>query len=252
MSACEWVPTTECLRRRGSKGDVVDCRVVECVEPPLSRVDRALPPRDSAHVAAKPGFIQCYGLFWDVDEVAWSGREFRLLGRRGRSLGASLRVCDFRNQVGIYVLYDDYGPYYVGLTRRQPLGNRIKQHLGDHHRGLWQRFSWFGFRQVRPLRHADGTQALAPPPKNLTTPTRETIGDVEALLIQALGTHKRGNRIEMRFGLAERWQQIVLKDRKTFLERVEPEAGRRVVPRESRAAFRAAVAGTSMPSIRGA
>src|SRR4051794_2446776 len=109
---------------------------------------------------AKPGFIQCYGLFWDVDEVVWSGRDFRILGRIG-SHGDSLRVCDFRNQVGLYVLYDDYGPYYVGLTRRQPLGNRIRTHLDDHHRGLWDRFSWFGFRGVRKVCCMDGTQALA-------------------------------------------------------------------------------------------
>jgi hypothetical protein len=201
-------------------------------------------------VAAKPGFIQCYGLFWDVDEVAWSGREFRLLGRRGSS-GANLRVADFRNQIGIYVLYDNYGPYYVGLTRRQPLGNRIKAHLADHHEGLWNRFSWFGFRGVRDFRHPDGRQALAAPQASLFTDTRETIADLEALLIQALGTHKRGNRQEMRFGIAERWEQIVLGDHEEFLQRLERRPQmiprRRIVPFESRAAFRAAVAGTKMP-----
>ena len=161
------------------------------------------------------GFIQCYGLFWDVDEVTWSGRDFRLLGRRG-SAGEALRVCDFRNQVGIYVLYDQYGAYYVGLTRHQPLGNRIRAHLGDHHKDLWQRFSWFGFRRVRVLPYPDGTQSLQAPKKNLVADTRETIADVEALLIQALGTHKRGNRREMRFGLAERWEQVPVHERDRY------------------------------------
>lgn len=196
---------------------------------------------------ARPGFIQCYGLFWDVDETEWSGRQFRLLGRCGKQRG-SLRVCDFRNQVGLYVLYDHYGPYYVGLTRKQPLGVRIRHHLDDHHQGLWNRFSWFGFRGVRKLRYADGTQALASLPRNLFTDARETIADLEALLIQALGTHKRGNRHEMRFGLAERWEQILLDERQRYLERVAPKPGGRVVLFETRAAFRAAVAGTEMPS----
>jgi hypothetical protein len=147
----------------------------------------------------------------------------------------------------MYVLYDNYGPYYVGLTRKQPLGIRIRAHLADHHEGLWNRFSWFGFRSIRKLRHADGTQALAALPRNLVTDSRETIADMEALLIQALGTHKRGNRHQMRFGLAERWEQIVLDDRKTFLGRVEPRPGSRVVPFENRTAFRAALGSTRMP-----
>jgi hypothetical protein len=195
---------------------------------------------------AKPGFIQCYGLFWAVDEVLWDGREFRLLGRRG-SHGDSLRVCDFRNQVGLYVLHDDYGSYYVGLTRNQPLGKRIRDHLDDHHRHLWDRFSWFGFRRVREARYVDGTQSLARLPKNLVTDSRETIADVEALLIQTLGTHKRGNRIQPKFGLAERWEQILIDERDTYLARLLNWSGSGTLPRENRSAFRQAIQGSRMP-----
>lgn len=72
---------------------------------------------------------------------------------------------------------------------------------------------------------------------------------MEALLIQALGTHKRGNRMEMRFGLAERWQQVPLDERETYLERAARRArNKKAVPFESQSAFRAAVTSTPMPS----
>jgi hypothetical protein len=70
--------------------------------------------------------IRAYVLFWRRDEINWSpgsGQrdEFQLLGRKGTNRG-TIRLADFRKQVGIYVLYGNYGPYYVGLTRRRGLG----------------------------------------------------------------------------------------------------------------------------------
>ena len=89
-------------------------------------------------------------LFWEREEVNWtpgSGHraEFRLLGRQGVNK-PTLRVADFRRQHGLYVLYGDYGPHYVGLTReRGGLGDRLKAHNRDHHANSWGRFCWFGF-----------------------------------------------------------------------------------------------------------
>ena len=65
--------------------------------------------------------ITSFGLFWRASEIDWdpgSGAKdvFRLLGRIGTNKG-TLRMCDFRHQRGIYILYNDYGAYYVGLTR---------------------------------------------------------------------------------------------------------------------------------------
>ncbi len=70
--------------------------------------------------------IKNYGLFWRADEVDWypgHGNPFRLLGRQGKNF-PGVCVADFRWQNGIYVLYGDYGPHYVGLTRKQGLGKR--------------------------------------------------------------------------------------------------------------------------------
>lgn len=129
-------------------------------------------------------------MFWSADEVNWKPRpgnrdEFRLLGRLGRQ-GSALQVCDFRPQRGIYVLYDHYGPYYVGLTRQTELGSRLRRHLSDYHRGKWDRFSWFGFRRVLNGL-ADGTRDLGAVPLYPRSDSASTIGDIEALLIQSLG-----------------------------------------------------------------
>jgi hypothetical protein len=128
-----------------------------------------------------------------------------------------LQVCDFREQTGIYILHDDYGPYYVGLTRKTPIGNRLRAHLSDRHEGLWDRFSWFGFNRILKTRHADGTQTLGRAPTRLNTATHSTIGDVEALLIQALGTQHRSNAVQMRFASADPWTQIMAHETEKYV-----------------------------------
>jgi hypothetical protein len=174
---------------------------------------------------ARRGFIRGYGLFWNADEIEWSpgsgnARSYRLLGRVGKNRGA-VAVCDFRAQRGIYVLYDDYGPYYVGLARDQDIGNRLRSHRTDRHEGRWDRFSWFGFRRVLTGCDPDGTRKLGKVPTRLLTESRWTIGDIEALLIQSLGTQHRGNRQEMRFAAAQRWTQVMLHEADEYLAKVQ-------------------------------
>jgi hypothetical protein len=184
------------------------------------------------------GFIHAFGLFWSADEVNWKPgpghrNEFRLLGRLGKQ-GRALQVCDFRPQRGIYVLYDDYGPYYVGLTRQTELGSRLRRHLSDYHRGKWDRFSWFGFRRVLKGCLADGTRGLGAVPLYPRADSDSTIGDIEALLIQSLGTQHRGNAMEMRFSAAEHWTQVMLRDYDYYLDRLERPAQSQARKRESR------------------
>jgi hypothetical protein len=175
---------------------------------------------------AKKGFIRCYGLFWARQAVDWNpgkgGGTFRLLGRDGK-YRPGLRVCDFRDQLGIYVLYDDYGAHYVGLARKQPLGNRLRQHLNDRHGDCWDRFSWFGFKRVLKQVDAAGLNALGTAPKQLLTDTEDTVGDIEALLIQTLGTQRRGNWQEMKFAAARQWDQLTAADSDLYVRRVAPQ-----------------------------
>jgi hypothetical protein len=162
--------------------------------------------------------IRAFGLFWSADEVEWfpgPGRRYMLLGRRGERF-PNLQVADFRTQSGLYILYGDYGPYYVGRANR--LGGRLKRHLIDRHAGRWNRFSWFGFQGVLSRRGVDGLSPL----QQLRTRTRGSmdtqIGELEALLIRALGLEN--NYAKMRFPVGRAWTQVRVDEADKYLARL--------------------------------
>lgn len=155
--------------------------------------------------------IANFGLFWQVDELSWartSGRRrtLRLLGRRGT--GSKRRIADFHTQSGLYILYGDYGPYYVGLVHANRLGNRLRDHLEDRHKNEWNRFSWFGFRSVLPKPGRQGIYLLADSKPSMPVRPRSAIRDIEALLIRALGLPSNAQRTG--FVGAEMWSQVKL------------------------------------------
>lgn len=121
-----------------------------------------------------------------------------------------MRVCDFYDQRGIYILYGDYGPYYVGLTARRGLGVRLREHLEDSHEGKWDRFSWFGFRGVRTAKNTLGLYDLLGLPHGRRIESRLMIREMEALLIHAMGLH---NIHRERFPAGETWTQVRLAER---------------------------------------
>jgi hypothetical protein len=166
--------------------------------------------------------ITSFGLFWRESEIDWnpgSGNRdsFRLLGRIGAN-SSTLRICDFRRQEGIYILYDDYGPYYVGLTRALGLGQRLKNHTADRHAGKWDRFSWFGFRSISEKPDKTGVRFLEAGVDQVTSSKYTTIGDLEALLIAAIGA--KSNRSKMKFADAHQWIQIDYDDFDKYLRRL--------------------------------
>lgn len=95
--------------------------------------------------------IRNYGLFWELNNVFW-GRP----GVRGHLQGVpkkrSAYPVDFRNQQGVYILYDSSSRMvYVGQSganAEQRLFDRLKQHTVDHLADRWTIFSWFGVRSV--------------------------------------------------------------------------------------------------------
>lgn len=167
--------------------------------------------------------VTSYGLFWREDEIDWhpgAGYKdsFRLLGRIGANRG-SIRMADFRHQQGIYILYDDYGPTYVGLTRGQGLGKRIKDHKADRHKDKWSRFSWFGFRPILATKSRTGLIQLGEPQTDVSEDTHTTIGDLEALLIQVIGP--KANIAKMKFEDAEQWTQVDWNMVEDYMKRLE-------------------------------
>lgn len=154
--------------------------------------------------------VTSYGLFWRADDIEWfpgkgNRDEFRLLGRIGMNR-PGIKVADFRRQQGIYILFDEYGPAYVGLAKGERLGARLREHLEDRHQGKWDRFSWFGFNEVGKNPDKHGILSLNQPRQDVTDNTSTTIGDLEALLIAAMGP--KLNRQMMRFENAQKWEQI--------------------------------------------
>src|SRR5713226_3354851 len=133
--------------------------------------------------------ITSYGLFWDLDETEWlyrdrGKRRGRLLGRlRKKGAGLWLHSADFWSQSGIYVLYGNYGPYYVGVSKE--LGKRIHDHVRDQHTGKWDRFSWFGFREVLADRDADSFLRLGKAERYATVKLSKARADIEAILFRA-------------------------------------------------------------------
>jgi hypothetical protein len=168
--------------------------------------------------------IKAYGLLWRADQIEWMpGRgtrnAFDLCGRNGTNCPV-LRVADFRKQRGVYILYGKAGPYYVGLTKAQTLGKRLRDHLEDHHAREWDRFSWFGFLGVLKSRDDRGFQKLRNLPAAIPAKPTSIIGDIEALLIKTLGTV---NVAQMRFAAADEWKQIKRDEREGFFKKVNPD-----------------------------
>lgn len=143
-------------------------------------------------------------------------REFRLLGRIGRNL-PGLRLADFRHQQGIYILYGNHGPHYVGLTTDQGLGKRLKDHRSDRHARRWDRFSWFGFRQALQAADQEGLCKLGELATHALGDPTTVIKDTEALLIKAMGLT---NKNQMTFHAAEEWLQVRLHEVDALMDKL--------------------------------
>lgn len=132
--------------------------------------------------------IKNYGLRWSRNKVQWGargkGNEGRLSGKYA-NLKSSESV-DFREQIGIYVLYEpSYIPVYVGQAGmgNARLFQRLKNHTNDHLRDRWIYFSWFGFRDVNTNCTLSDKQN---PESSASLSYAEALGEIEGILIQIL------------------------------------------------------------------
>ncbi len=84
-----------------------------------------------------PVLIKAYGEYWNPDLVGWEAKEF--LGHKFREKGRNINVYE---QIGVYVLYKEFQPVYVGSSARQSIGNRLAGHRRSKRRGpRWDTFS---------------------------------------------------------------------------------------------------------------
>ena len=92
--------------------------------------------------------IKNYGFLWDRSEI------FRGAGSNAGHLkgeAPGLPVADFRDQIGVYVLYDSSQRIvYVGQAGNgnATLFGRLKAHMSGRMHNRWEHFSWVGFRDV--------------------------------------------------------------------------------------------------------
>jgi hypothetical protein len=102
---------------------------------------------------------------------------------------------DFREQAGVYVLYDDnFRLVYVGQAGagNQYLFTRLKHHQKDALADRWTRFSWFGIRWVRK------NGKLATGATRHSVAIAQILNHIEAILISA--AEPPHNRQGGRFG----------------------------------------------------
>ena len=99
---------------------------------------------------------------------------------------------NFKDQRGIYLLYDNREIIYVGQAIEQTLGQRLKQHISDRLSGRWDRFSWFGFYSVNDKGHLSDRKKF----ENIDI---QVLADtLEAILIESVEprqNRKQGNTL---------------------------------------------------------
>lgn len=156
--------------------------------------------------------IKNYGLMWDRESVRWvgtKGNAATLLGQGpiGNSIKDQVEV-DFREQIGVYILYRNEGVVYVGQAGagNNTLFSRLRNHLTDHLADRWDKFSWFGVRKV----NKNGTLSITQGELNRRLKANEILDLLEGLLINVVEPplNKQGAKwsgIEQYFQLSEGW-----------------------------------------------
>jgi hypothetical protein len=138
--------------------------------------------------------ILCLGSRWRAEDVYWytAPKNAQLDGVPRNNVTAP--VANFAHQSGIYILYSDHTPIYVGQANKT-LFARLKAHfLKDDLAGRWDTFTWFGLRKVV----GGNIPRLSKPGSKFSISTTQLLNHFEAALIHAFETPLNGQ--EGRFG----------------------------------------------------
>lgn len=201
---CDLSPLVAC-RRRGRASESAKCL-------PRGASRRGL-RYTVAYVESMPArakhLIGAHGLFWERDAIDWDaprGRTFQLLGYRHERV-PKVQVCDFRRSRGVYLLYNEYGPTYVGQAQGSTdgLGYRLRAHHRDGFKD-WTRFCWFSFDNVQPSTDYPGWCDVLREDTVRSVGVESAINDLEALMIVAFGL-KSQNQMSLT-GSGLKWKQL--------------------------------------------
>jgi hypothetical protein len=146
-----------------------------------------------------PTLIRTYGEFWNPEYVAWDNA-WRLLGKR--NLGPRSPNVNVYEERGVYVLYKNYVPVYVGKAFNQSIGYRVQSHRGSPRKGpRWDSFSWFGLRGLTANGHLRSLNRRA------GIKTEALIETLEALLIVVIDPRLNSRREKLK-GAVKLYQSL--------------------------------------------
>lgn len=148
--------------------------------------------------------FQNYGLFWQLERVKWGASGYGNAGTLEGIRTLSDGPVDFRDQRGVYAIYDDsFSMLYVGQAGygNSRLYQRLHQHRSDALVDRWTKFSWFG---IDPVRGRSGSKAIEQKEPS-GAEVKDILNHLEAILIAA--AEPRLNRQGGKFGKALQYRQ---------------------------------------------
>ncbi len=148
--------------------------------------------------------IKNYGFFWERKYIN-RGKGKSAGHLRGRRSGIE---ADFRDQIGVYVLYDwNQRIVYVGQAGNgsATLMKRLKDHMDGRLSGRWEFFSWFGFRSVNGDGSLSNVQKIGSVVSGFTYAS--ALDQLEGILIEVLepALNKQAGRLRQ----ADEFDQVV-------------------------------------------
>lgn len=128
--------------------------------------------------------VKNFGHLWER-RYLYRGRG-SIAGHLKGKVSPKSKEIDFREQIGVYVLYDkDMKAVYVGQAgygESSRLLTRLKQHENDHLWNRWAYFSWYGIRQVTDT----ALHAAQSSESKYSVPGSTLIEQLEGVLISVL------------------------------------------------------------------
>lgn len=128
--------------------------------------------------------IRTYATFWNPQLVNWgrpgAGNKGQLLGTtedEGKNKKKPAHV-DAWNGAGIYVLFHDFRPIYIGKAVDTCVGLRLRNHLADRFAQRWDAFSFYLVNKVNTV-----GQRLADTPGTRNVSAAEIVNTLESMLI---------------------------------------------------------------------
>lgn len=173
--------------------------------------------------------IKNYGLHWERGLVDFGGPGHGKKGSlKGAKRGAKKRIVDFREQIGVYVLYDEnLKPVYVGQAgggKNDRLFNRLKQHRRDHLRSRWTHFSWFGMREVNSSNQSKDLSSNQKPESKLAHYShKDALNEIEGILIATLepNLNRQGGKWKGAYEYLQYADDDLVTTRKDIYEKLE-------------------------------